>query len=183
MADTPKKAPGAGNGGSPMGAGPSEGAFDPSMIDQGIAPIVVRAQYLKDLSFESPGAPGTLSTMSEEPEVNINVNVEAQKLSDNDYEVALHLDVTANHNEQTIFIVEVVYAGLFTLTGVPEEAIQPVVLVEAPRLLFPFARNIVADATREGAFPPLMIQPVDFVGLYQQHMASQGGDAPTIEQA
>lgn len=169
----------AGNGGSPVipeVGGPSE-PFDPGPpqgdVDETAMPVVVLAQYLKDLSFESPNAPESLTTMSSQPDVNIGVNVEAKKVGDNDYEVVLLLTVTAEENKRVMFIVEVTYAGLFTLNDIPEEALQPIILIEAPRLLFPFARNIVSDATREGGFPPLLIQPVDFVGLYQQHIEAQ----------
>ncbi len=114
--------------------------------------------------------------MSGQPDVNIGVNVEAKKIGDNDYEVVLLLTVTAEENKKTMFIVEVTYAGLFTLNNIPEEALQAIILIEAPRLLFPFARNIVSDATREGGFPPLLIQPVDFVSLYQQHIEAEGDE-------
>lgn len=174
----------AGNGGSPVTpevGGPSQ-AIDfespPVEIDESTMPVVILAQYLKDLSFENPNAPESLTTMSGQPDVSIGVNVEAKKIGDNDYEVVLLLNVTAEENKKTMFIVEVTYAGLFTLNDIPEEALQPIILIEAPRLLFPFARNIVSDATREGGFPPLLIQPVDFVGLYQQHVESQGGEQP-----
>ncbi len=172
----------AGNGGSPLpspAGGPSE-PLDfgppPVEVDESMMPIVVLAQYLKDLSFESPNAPESLTTMSGQPDVNIGVNVEAKKVGDNDYEVVLILTVTAEENKKTMFIVEVTYAGLFTLNDIPEEALQAIILIEAPRLLFPFARNIVSDATREGGFPPLLIQPVDFVSLYQQHIEAQNGE-------
>lgn len=172
----------AGNGGSPVppqAGGPSE-PLDfgppPVEVDESMMPIVVLAQYLKDLSFESPNAPESLTTMTGQPDVSISVNVEAKKVGDDDYEVILLLTVTAEENKKTMFIVEVTYAGLFTLNNIPEEALQAIILIEAPRLLFPFARNIVSDATREGGFPPLLIQPVDFVSLYQQHMEAQEGE-------
>jgi len=179
-----------GNGGAPEqpkggngGPTPAEIPEDAEIFDEMSAPVLVQAQYLKDLSFESPGAPETLAAMGNQPDINIEVNVEAQKLGDNDFEVTLHLNVNAEENGRPMFIVECQYAGLFTLNEVPEEAIQPIILIEAPRLLFPFARNIVADATREGGFPPLLIQPVDFVGLYQQHVEQEGGAPVPIEQS
>lgn len=170
-----------GNGGSPLipeAGGPSEPIdLGPEVeADEAMMPIVVLAQYLKDLSFESPNAPESLTTMTGQPDVNIGVNVEAKKVGDNDFEVDLLLTVTAEENKKTMFIVEVTYSGLFTLTDIPEDALQAIILIEAPRLLFPFARNIVADATREGGFPPLLIQPVDFVSLYQQHIEAQSGE-------
>ncbi|MGE5145676.1 MAG: protein-export chaperone SecB, partial [Candidatus Eiseniibacteriota bacterium] len=116
--------------------------------------------------------------MNQAPNVQINVNVEAKKLSDKDYEVTLHIRGEANQADKVLFLVEVAYAGIFFLDNMAENLVQPVLLIEAPRLLFPFARTIVAEATREGGFPPLMIQPVDFVALYQQHMAKAKANAP-----
>ena len=144
----------------------------------GLTPVTVRAQYLKDLSFENPGAPNTLMQMNQAPNVQINVNVEAKKLAEKDYEVTLHVHGEAKNGETVLFLVEVSYAGIFFLEDMAENLIQPVLLIEAPRLLFPFARTIVAEATREGGFPPLLIQPVDFVALYQQHMAQARANAP-----
>src|SRR5690606_14030358 len=120
----------------------------------------------------------SLMQMTEAPNVQINVNVEAKKLAEADYEVTLHISGQASNGQNTLFLVELAYAGIFHLERVPENAIQPVLLIEAPRLLFPFARTIVAEATREGGFPPLLIQPVDFVALYQQHMAQAQATGP-----
>lgn len=177
MADDKK---GNGSGGADA-SGEFEG--EPQVFDESMAPVIVRAQYLKDLSFESPNAPEALTEMNADPEINIGVNVEARKLGDTDFEVSLLLNVQAEDGGKKIFIVELEYAGIFTLNSVDEEMVQPLILIEAPRLLFPFARNIVADATREGGFPPLMIQPVDFLGLYQQHMEAEGGQGEPVDQA
>jgi preprotein translocase subunit SecB len=166
MADAPKTPT------APAGGAPS------AVEAAGLAPITVRAQYLKDLSFENPGAPQSLMQMTQAPNVQINVNVEAKKLSDKDYEVTLHIRGEAKQAETVLFLVELAYAGIFFLENLAENLVQPVLLIEAPRLLFPFARTIVAEATREGGFPPLLIQPVDFVALYQQHMAQTRATAP-----
>jgi len=148
-----------------------------------LPPIQVNEQYVKDLSFEVPDAPKIFMDMQgNNPEIPIHVDVNATAMGQNLYEVVLHLRVEAKLPTQTVFIVELAYGGLFTL-NVPEEHVHPVLMIECPRLLFPFARNIVADMTRNGGFPPLMIQPLDFVALYRARMEEmaaqqpQGGDA------
>ncbi len=139
-------------------------------------PLVIAAQYIKDLSFESPGAPGVFTQMAQNPpQINIKIDVKAKGVQDNTYEVSIEVNADAKTGEATAFILELVYGGLFTL-NVPAEHLQPVLLIECPRLLFPFVRNIIADATRDGGFPPLLLAPVDFAGLYQnrlQQMAAQ----------
>jgi preprotein translocase subunit SecB len=105
------------------------------------------------------------------PKLDVNVNVSARPQSETDFEIELKLDAKAVRGDDTLFIVEVTYAGIFQVRNVPQEHVQPVLLIECPRLLFPFARQIVADATRQGGFPPLMIDPVDFAALYRQRMA------------
>lgn len=131
----------------------------------------ILAQYVKDLSFENPHAPASLRPREKAPEINININVNPNPLSETDYEVELKLDAKATDGDEILFNVELVYAGIFRLSGMPQEMLQMAVLIECPRLLFPFARQIMADATRNGSFPPLMIDPVDFAQLFQQRMA------------
>lgn len=131
-------------------------------------PIQINAQYVKDLSFENPNAPASLRPQQQQPKVDVHVDVKATKLADNVYEVTLTTTVNGTGEDSQLFLAELSYAGVFTLEGLPEEHLQPVLLVECPRLLFPFARNIVADVTRDGGFPPLLIQPVDFAQLYRQ---------------
>jgi len=133
----------------------------------------VLAQYIKDLSFENPHAPQSLRPREQPPEINININVNANPLSETDFEVELKLDANAGKDADAMFNVELIYAGVFRLENLPQESIGPAVLIECPRLLFPFARQIVADATRNGGFPPLMIDPVDFAALFQQRMAEE----------
>jgi preprotein translocase subunit SecB len=135
-------------------------------------PIVINAQYIKDLSFENPNAPGSL-VQQQAPQIELRVNVGARALTDSLYEVTLSVNGTAKHEDETAFIVELTYGAVVTLNGVPEEHIQAVLLIEVPRLLFPFARAIVSDSVRDGGFPPLMLQPIDFVNLYQQQFAEQ----------
>ena len=141
-----------------------------------LPPLQINGQYIKDLSFEVPGAPQVfLNPHGESPEIPIHVDVGATELGNRMYEVVLHLRVEAKLPEKPLFIVELSYGGLFTV-NVPDDQVHPVLLIECPRLLFPFARNIVADMTRDGGFPPLMIQPLDFVALYRarlEEMASQ----------
>lgn len=133
----------------------------------------VLAQYVKDLSFENPHAPNSLRPREKSPDISININVNPTPLSETDFEVELKLDAKANDGDEVLFNVELVYAGVFRIQGVPQEALQAAVLIECPRMLFPFARQIMADATRNGSFPPLMIDPVDFAQLFRQRVAEQ----------
>jgi preprotein translocase subunit SecB len=151
----------------PATSAPAEGAQ--------ALPIQVNTQYVKDLSFENPNAPQSLVPQATQPNIEVNVNVQARGLGPQVYEVVLSITCTAKHETMTAFIVEVAYAGVFTLTGVPAEHVHPLLLIECPRLLFPFARALVANATREGGFLPLLIQPIDFLDLYRRQAAQQGG--------
>jgi len=112
-------------------------------------------------------------TEDKAPEINININVNPNAMSETDFEVELKLDAKAMDGDEVLFNVELIYAGIFRFTGMPQEMLQMAVLIEAPRMLFPFARQIMADATRNGSFPPLMIDPVDFAQLFQQRMQQQ----------
>ena len=131
----------------------------------------VLVQYVKDLSFENPNAPNSLAPQQVQPQIEINVNVGAQPLSATEFEVELKLEAKAMLGENVMFNAELLYAGLFRIQNVPEEHLHPFVLIECPRMLFPFARQVLADATRNGGFPPLMLDPIDFVALYQQNAA------------
>jgi len=140
----------------------------------------VLGQYIKDLSFENPNAPDSLRAGGEAPKIDVTVDVNARRIAGDDFEVSLRCAASARRGDQTAFIVETVYAGLFQLTNAAPEALQPILLIECPRILFPFARRVVADATRDGGFPPLMLDPIDFAALYQQQaqaQAAQGGAA------
>jgi len=165
-------------------------------------PLVVNIQYVKDMSFEVPNAPAIYTQLRAQPQVNINLDVNARRIQENQhvYEVTLMIraeareaapgqtgagqpNVAQSGNGQvgngqtdgaqaaagapTVFVAELAYAGVFTLSNLPENAIEPVLLVECPRILFPFARNILADVTRDGGFPPVLLQPIDFVALWQ----------------
>ena len=133
-----------------------------------VAQLRVLTQYVKDVSFENPNAPQALGPVDEQPNISVRVDVGVNRMSDTDYEVALKLGAEAKTKDKTMFLVEIDYAGLFRLTNVPEENLEAVLVIECPRQIFPFARRIVADLTRDGGYPPLMIDPIDFVGLYQQ---------------
>lgn len=151
--------------------------------------MALEAQYVKDLSFENPRAPQSLVPTDKRPDIHLAVDVQAKTLKDNSYEVALHLKVDAKSGDDSMFIVDLVYAGVATLANVEPQTLQPVLMIEAPRQLFPFARRIVSDAARDGGFPPLMLAPIDFVALYrrgleQQKAKAEAGEAvSTIEGA
>ena len=135
--------------------------------------LVVHAQYVKDLSFENPNAPDILIESPGQPDVEISVNVGARPLNDGQYEVLLNLSAKAVADEKALFLVELTYAGIVSAPGGDSTDINPLVMIEAPRLLFPFARAIISDVTRDGGFMPLNIQPVDFVSVYQHNLAKQ----------
>lgn len=128
------------------------------------------AQYVKDLSFENPNAPAVYQWQGQ-PRIDVQFNIRADTVGDEVHEVALKIDVSAVSDQGTAFRVELLYAGLFGLRNVPQDQIQPFLLAEAPRLLFPFARRILSDAVRDGNFPPLMLEPIDFGSLYMQQQA------------
>ncbi len=170
---------------APSSAGAQQGAQPP------VPPLAVNLQYVKDLSFEVPGAPTIYTTLRSAPRVDINLDVQVRRLHEGQttFEVTLAIRAEAREAQgngagQTppeggvrVFMAELAYAGIFTLTGVPDNAVEPVLLVECPRLLFPFARTILADVTRDGGFPPVMLQPIDFVALWQSRRAQAAAQA------
>jgi preprotein translocase subunit SecB len=135
--------------------------------------LSILAQYTKDLSFENPGAPRSLQARDKAPGINISVNVNANPLSDPDFDVVLSLNAEATDEDKVVFAAELIYGGVFRITGFPQEHMLPLLFIECPRLLFPFARQIVADVTRNGGFPPLMIDPIDFAQMFSQRMAEE----------
>ncbi|TPI12158.1 MULTISPECIES: protein-export chaperone SecB [unclassified Mesorhizobium] len=141
----------------------------------------VLAQYVKDLSFESPGAPNSLRGRDKAPGIAINVNVNANPLSDKQFDVNLTLNAKASFDQEVLFNVELVYGGVFAINGFPQEHMLPLLFIECPRLLFPFARQIIADATRNGGFPPLMLDPIDFAQMFQQRVAEDQAAASKIQ--
>jgi len=140
--------------------------------------LLVLAQYIKDLSFENPNAPGSLA-QSAQPQINISVNVTAKPLTQTDAEVELRLEGKAEANGSVLFNIELVFAGVFRIQNVPAENVNPLMMIECPRLLFPFAREIVANSVRNGGFPPLLLDPIDFVALYQQRVAQMQAPPPS----
>ncbi|MAS05889.1 MAG: protein-export chaperone SecB [Ahrensia sp.] len=140
--------------------------------------LSVLTQYVKDLSFESPGAPLSLRPREKSPAININVNVQANPIAETDYDVNLTLTAKAEDDDgNVLFNVELVYGGVFRIAGFKQEHMLPVLFVECPRLLFPFARQIISECTRNGGFPPLMIDPVDFAQMFQRRMAEEQAKA------
>jgi len=140
--------------------------------DASLAPeITIEAQYTKDLSFENPSAPGT---NTEVPEISVDVTTGVRPIGDDYHETTLQFKAEAKTGEEVIFIVELTYGAVMKVTGVPQEAIGAVLLTEGARLIFPFARNIIADVTRDGGFPPLFLQPIDFIELYNRQHHPEG---------
>jgi preprotein translocase subunit SecB len=143
----------------------------------------VLIQYSKDLSFENPNAPRSLAPQEKSPNINIQVNVNARQMAETDYEITLALEGSAGEGADTLFKFELQYCGVFRLQNIPQNDIAPVLLIECPRLLFPFARQIVADAVRNGGFPPLFIDPIDFHALFLQRAQAdlaQAQGAPNV---
>lgn len=137
-------------------------------------------QYLKDLSFESPEAPDSLRQGLPQPEVEVSVDVNARRLGDDQYEVELACNATSSRDGKPVFVVESNYAGLFVIQNLNEEQLEGALLIEAPRLLLPFVRQIIANATRDGGFPPLLLEPLDFASMYrmQKERAAAAGSPP-----
>ena len=133
----------------------------------------VLAQYTKDLSFENPNAPASLAPQAQQPAINIQINVSANNIAENEFEVTLSVEGKAENAGKVMFSFDLAYAGVFRIVNVPKENLHPLVMIECPRLLFPFAREIIATSVRDGGFPPLMLDPVDFVGLYRQNLERQ----------
>jgi len=144
--------------------------------DQARPSLSALGQYIKDLSFENPNAPNSLVPRENSPNISISVNVNAKQLSETDFEVELLLEGKAGEGADVMFRFDLKFAGIFRLQNIPTEIIQGIVMIECPRLLFPFARQIVADCVRNGGFPPLLIDPIDFAGLYQQKLSQIQGE-------
>ena len=148
---------------------------DYSNEERGMPHIAVNAQYIKDFSFENPGAPGSLATMDKSPQIDLALDLNVQKLpEENYYEVEISISAKALSSQKTLFVVDLKYAGVFNLINIPEEQIQMLLAVHCPSIIFPYARKIIADATQDGGFQPLMIDPVDFGVLYSKKMMQDG---------
>jgi len=137
----------------------------------GMPQLEALAQYVKDLSFENPNAPRSLAPQSTPPNINVQVNVNARDLGPGEYEIDLTLEGKAGEGDGLLFNFELVYSGVFRLANIPQEHIHQVVMIECPRILFPFARSILANAVRDGGYPPFLLQPIDFAALYQARVS------------
>jgi len=139
-------------------------------------------QYIRDLSFENPGAPGSIMAGGANPAVNVSSSVAVKKQTEEVYAVELTLNAKANREQTVLVNVELIYGGVFRLKNVPEATLSQLLMIECPRLIFPFARQVLASVTQQGGFPPLMMEPVDFAAIYRQNMAKlaaqQGATAP-----
>jgi preprotein translocase subunit SecB len=142
-------------------------------------PLTVSAQYVKDLSFENPAPLANITGNEERPSISIHIEAQAHNLSERNFEVTLRVQVDAKRKETQVFLLDLEYAGAFTIGhDVPEEYLRPILMVECPRILFPFARSIVATTTQEGGYPALLLTPVDFADLYQRQIAQEQGQSP-----
>src|SRR3977135_586822 len=148
-----------GNGSPPEAAAPPQ--------------LNVLAQYTKDLSFENPNAPTSLAPQQQSPAINIQINVSANNISENEFEVTLSVEGKAENGDKLMFRFELAYAGVFRIVNVPQENLHPLIMIECPRLLFPFAREIIATAVRDGGFPPLMLGASAFVSFFRQSLERQ----------
>lgn len=166
MADTPSDIPS------------ENGANGAATEEDGSVPFMIGAQYIKDLSFENPRGIETLSAIQQNPDVSVDVSTNAVQIGEEGmFEVSLFIRAEASVEDSPVFIVELTYSGIVQVSGVAEEEIKPVVLIEGPRHLFPFARSIVSNAVRDGGFPPLLINPIDFASLFiEQHVDKEGSD-------
>jgi len=151
---------------SPMGA--------PGQAPEGPA-VRILAQYIRDLSFENPRAPESLRPTGVQPQIDINVELNGRGRPDGLHEVEIKLTASARHDTDTVFEIELLYGGLFQITGVPEENLEEVLLIECPRFMFPFVRKVIADLTMEGGFPPFLLDPIDFGAIYMARRAQQAG--------
>ncbi len=158
------------------------GSDNTAVAQEGDAPAIqaqVVAQYIKDLSFENPNVEKLLSGPGENPNMKLEVNVNARRMKDELYESAIDFTAHATNQTGTIYQLEVVYAGIFQIKNISEEALEPFLLINCPALLFPYLRRLASDLTREGGFPPLLLDPIDFASLYMRRKQQEsGGEAP-----
>jgi preprotein translocase subunit SecB len=156
-----------------------EAAAQPQQGQQSAPQLNVLGQYIKDFSFENPNAPRSLTPSQTQPSINIQIHVGVGQLAPTDFEVSLKIEGKAENTGTVLFAFDLTFAGVFRVQNVPQEHVQPIVMIECPRLLFPFAREIIATAVRNGGFAPLLLDPVDFVALYQQRLAQAQAQGQT----
>jgi preprotein translocase subunit SecB len=137
--------------------------------------IRILAQFIRDLSFENPRAPETLRGAPAQPQIDLGVEMNARGREDGFFEVDLKLSARATREDGPLFVVELVYGGVFQIGGVPPEEMEPILLIECPRFLFPFARRIIADVSSDGGYPPFLLDPIDFAGVYAARKAEADG--------
>ncbi|MGJ8562948.1 MAG: protein-export chaperone SecB [Alphaproteobacteria bacterium] len=163
---------------SPKNDTPEPAAPTPEAEEAATGPMLqVLAQYTKDASFENPNAPESLRGNLPAPAININIEIGRQMMSDDTVEVVLMLKCEARREDQVAFIAEVEYAGLFAFQGIGVEEVQPMIMIECPRLLFPFARQIMAEMTQNGGYPPIMLEPPDFAAMFREEMMRRAAQA------
>ena len=154
------------------------GSVTPPTEGQSQPPMTVHSQYVRDLSFENPNAPASLANQKEQPKIEVKLDVGARRLQEQIYELLLKIDLTARHGEQTAFVMELEYGALCTVDPKQEaEAIQKLLMIEGARTVFPFARRVIADVTRDGGFPPVLINTIDFTRLYEQRRQAGSAEA------
>ncbi len=136
----------------------------------GTASLGIAQQYVKDLSFESPSSPKIFMSQMQQPNVNANFNVAANELGEDLHEVVLSIEINADVDNEPVFVAELAYAGICQVKGATPDVTRQALMIEVPRQLFPFARAVIADAIRDGGFPPLLLSPIDFNKLYQEHV-------------
>lgn len=162
-------------------SGAVEAAATPAQPDQSAHPqLNVLGQYIKDLSFESPRAPETLQSPGDNPQLQVSVNVNAAAREEEIYEVALNFEVRASSNTGVIYNLELVYGSLFRLRNIPPPMLEPVLFVDCPTIIFPFVRRLLSDVTRDGGFPPVLLDPIDFGKLYAENRARGAARAETL---
>lgn len=137
--------------------------------EQAALPVSLKGQYIKDLSFENPRAPQSLLSLNEAPGIEVNVDLAAQRLQENLFELAMHISARAVKDKTTLFFCDLTYGGIFEVNASDETAYESLVLIDCAYMLFPFARRVIADISRDGGFPPLQIEPIDFNALYEQN--------------
>ncbi len=147
---------------------------DAAMDESGAPPrLSLQVQYIKDLSFENPNAPNSLRSQQGQPAINFNVDIEARALGNANYEVGLRITANASRSDKTLFLVELQYCSVFLIQNFPSERLESVCMIDCPRIMYPFARRIIAEATRKGGFAPLLLDPINFDVLYQQRHAKE----------
>jgi preprotein translocase subunit SecB len=159
----------------------TNGGGDPAPATAEMPSLSILVQYSKDFSFENPNAPQSLMQQQQQPQIGIQINVNPRQMSNTDFEVELKLEGKAEHSGNVLFAFDLNYAGVFRLTNIPQENLGPLLMIECPRLLFPFAREIISSAISNGGFPPLMLHPVDFVALYQRKLAEMQAAQPATQ--